>query len=157
MGPRGRARQLGALVGAVAAALGTWAALAAAPEPDPHADAPLGTKSASCAECHPGRAGFGVPEATTHACSHSCKPCHDLAESHHPIGGKLGTQATSTRLLGRLGTVECFTCHDLREPRFDQEPRRSESLFHRLFRKPDLHTYYLPVSNRDGGLCRSCH
>jgi hypothetical protein len=112
---------------------------------------------ASCAECHPKRAGVQLTATPAYACSASCLKCHDKVGAHHPVGKKLETEAPVTAVLGRRGTVECFTCHALGQPRYDLTPRRSQSLFDRLFRKPDLRTYYLPVSNQDGGLCRVCH
>jgi hypothetical protein len=140
------------------AAVATVAAAAEPPGEDPHAGLPPLTASlVSCAECHPKRAGVPLPAAPAYACAAACAKCHDRAESHHPVGKKLEAEAPVTVALGRRATVECFTCHALGQPRFDQRPRRSQSLFDRLFRKPDLRTYYLPVSNHDGGLCRVCH
>lgn len=111
-----------------------------------------------CTPCHNTNeiASFKSPAM---ACATYCKTCHKEYEAHHKVGvvikGKLPPELNR---LNAKGELACYTCHDLTGKRYAPVPYKAESLFGKLFDfSSQYKTYYLPVRNNDGGLCKVCH
>lgn len=127
-------------------------------DPETQKIMPFVSTTRDCLKCHsPDDANnFRNP---SQACDPMCMMCHKSMGSHHAVGIKLeGDLPAGLGPLTERGKLMCITCHDLRHPRYDSNPWRSESLYESIFQKQrNYKTYYLTVKNSKGQLCNKCH
>jgi hypothetical protein len=87
-----------------------------------------------------------------------CIQCHKNMENHHKIGMKLKNKISPEILLSKDNKVNCFSCHNISLPRFDNVSWSAESLFSNMLSfKSKYKTYYLRKRNNKGQLCKQCH
>ena len=130
------------------------------PTPDPETvrDMPFVADRTACLGCHAGEEGARRLEDPGAACSSFCTTCHKEREKHHSVGTPIEGDKVPALPLTRDRRTACFTCHDLKHPRWDRNPWKAQSLFDRLFGGESRYrTYYLAMPNGRGQLCRVCH
>ncbi len=118
---------------------------------------PFVLSSDYCQECHTAKDTRAFQLNTTQSCSVYCTTCHDDLGSHHEVNVFIGEK--SPPVIALLNDkIACFTCHDLKQKRVDQESWKAESLYESMFNKKEVYpTYYLIIKNNEGQLCKQCH
>lgn len=107
-----------------------------------------------CLECHSPEEATDFENRTSESCSEFCLTCHD---PHHSTDTFVrGDTPDHIKLLNQK--LVCFSCHNVKKQRFDNESWKAESMFEQMFRKKDRYpTYFLIEKNNEGQLCRRCH
>ena len=116
---------------------------------------PFVNDASYCEKCHTKSEAKEFKGETIYSCFDYCQTCHD---THHSVGKRVSRNRPKNLKYFKRNKVACFTCHELDRPRFDSKSWKSESLYERVFdSKNKYSTYYLPVNNRQGELCKQCH
>ncbi len=113
----------------------------------------------ACASCHK-----DAPKryaANQHRpCTPFCATCHKKEEmdKHHPVGTEIEHEAHEEMPITAQKEIECVTCHNMSQARYDKARWKATSLFERMFRNETKHkTYFLSMKNDKGQLCLTCH
>ncbi len=120
-------------------------------------DMPFVTTAKYCLECHSREEALLFRNKVTKSCSVYCMTCHEELKAHHTVDRFLTGKVPEAIDLHN-NKIACFTCHDLRQKRYDSVSWKSESLFESLFQSKDVYpTYFLIERNNEGQLCKKCH
>ena len=119
---------------------------------------PFVTDSSYCLECHSQEELDTQYPDTAEACDDYCRKCHTDMEAHHGVGMEVPGDAPAGLPLKTHHRLGCTTCHNLKIPRYDTKPWKSQSLFGKIFAgKSKYKTYFLVKINNNGQLCKECH
>ncbi len=108
-----------------------------------------------CTKCHENST---FPDSAD-ACKNYCITCHKENDSnHHSTNASLKKVTDYSFKLTDRKKITCRTCHNLKLKRHAESAWKAESLYDSLFsKKKQYKTYYLPIKNNKGQLCKKCH